>query len=41
MTIFDRYMLRMFLRVLAISFASMTGLFIVIDLFNNLKTLLL
>ena len=37
MSIFDRYLLRMFVKVLAISFISLTGLFIVIDLFGNLE----
>ncbi len=37
MSIFDRYVLRMFLKVLAISFVSLTGLFIIIDLFGNLE----
>jgi lipopolysaccharide export system permease protein len=36
MTLFDRYLLRTFIRVLAVSFLSLTGLFIVIDLFGNL-----
>jgi lipopolysaccharide export system permease protein len=37
MLIFDRYLLRTFLRVLLVSFCSLTGLFIVIDLFGNLE----
>ncbi len=37
MLTFDRYMLRTFLRVLFVSFLSLTGLFIVIDLFGNLE----
>lgn len=37
MSIFDRYVLRMFARVLAISFFCLTGLYIVIDLFGNLN----
>ena len=37
MTTFDRYVLRVFIRVLAICFFSLTGLFIVIDLFGNLE----
>ncbi len=36
MLIFDRYVLRMFMKVLLVSFLSMTGLFVVIDLFGNL-----
>lgn len=36
MSIFDRYVLWMFAKVLAISFFSLTGLYIVIDLFGNL-----
>ncbi|MHB8861113.1 MAG: LptF/LptG family permease, partial [Pirellulaceae bacterium] len=36
MTIFDRYLLRTFLKVVGVSFLSLTGLFIVIDLFGNL-----
>ena len=36
MTLFDRYLLRTFVKVLAVSFLSLTGLFIVIDLFGNL-----
>ena len=34
MSIFDRYLLRMFTKVLAVSFLSLTGLFIIIDLRN-------
>ena len=37
MVIFDRYLLRTFLRVLLVSFCSLTGLFVVIDLFGNLE----
>jgi len=37
MCIFDRYVLRVFGRVLGISFISLTGLFIIIDLFGNLE----
>ncbi len=37
MSIYDRYLLRMFFRVLAISFFSLTGLIIIIDLFGNLE----
>lgn len=40
MLIFDRYVLRTFLKVLAVSFLSLTGLFIVIDLFANLEEFL-
>ena len=36
MSTFDHYILRMFIKVLAISFLSLTGLFIIIDLFGNL-----
>ncbi|QDU97225.1 LptF/LptG family permease [Lignipirellula cremea] len=34
--ILDRYLLRLFLKVLLVSFLSLTGLFVVIDAFNNL-----
>ncbi len=37
MSIFDRYVLRMFIKVLLVSFLSFTGLFIIIDLFGNLE----
>ncbi len=37
MLIYDRYVLRMFLKILLVSFVSLTGLFIVIDLFGNLE----
>ncbi len=37
MLIFDRYVFRMFLKVLLVSFLSLTGLFIIIDLFGNLE----
>ena len=37
MSIFDRYVLWMFTTVLAISFFSLTGLYIVIDVFGNLQ----
>lgn len=40
MTIFDRYLLRSFLKVLLVSFLSLTGLYIVIDTFNNLEEFL-
>jgi lipopolysaccharide export system permease protein len=40
MSILDRYLLGAFLRVLCVSFLSLTGLFIVIDLFANLDELL-
>ncbi|MCU0961373.1 MAG: LptF/LptG family permease [Pirellulaceae bacterium] len=40
MTLFDRYLLRTFLRVLLVSFISLTGLYIIIDLFGNLEELL-
>jgi lipopolysaccharide export system permease protein len=40
MTLFDRYLLRTFLRVLLVSFISLTGLYIIIDLFGNLDELL-
>lgn len=36
MGILDRYVLRLYLNVLLISFVSLTGLFIVVDAFNNL-----
>lgn len=36
MTIIDRYVLRMFVKILCICFVSLTGLYIVIDVFNNL-----
>lgn len=37
MSILDRYLLRVFLRVWVVSFLSLTGLYIVIDLFANLE----
>ena len=37
MTIFDRYLLRMFVKVLVVSFLSLTGLYVIIDLFGNLE----
>ncbi len=37
MYIYDRYLLRMYVRVLVVSFVSLTGLFIIIDLFGNLE----
>ena len=37
MTILDRYLLRTFAKVLIVSFLSLTGLFIIIDLFGNLE----
>lgn len=40
MTLFDRYLLHTFLRVLLVSFLSLTGLYIIIDLFGNLDELL-
>ena len=40
MATFDRYLLRIFLKVLLVCFVSMTGLFIVIDAFNNLDEFL-
>lgn len=40
MTLFDRYLLRTFVRVLLVSFVSLTGLYIIIDLFGNLDELL-
>jgi lipopolysaccharide export system permease protein len=40
MTIFDRYLLRTFMKVLLVSFLSLTGLYIVIDTFNNLEEFL-
>jgi lipopolysaccharide export system permease protein len=36
MTIVDRYLLRLYVKVLLICFVSLAGLFIVIDFFNNL-----
>ena len=39
MTILDRYLLRTFAKVLIVSFLSLTGLFIIIDLFGNLEEL--
>ncbi len=36
-TLFDRYLLRTFVRVLVVSFLSLTGLFIIIDMFGNLE----
>lgn len=40
MQIIDRYVLRLFLRVLVICFLSLTGLYIVIDFFTHLDDLL-
>lgn len=40
MQTFDRYVLRLFLRVLVICFLSLTGLYIVIDAFTHLDELL-
>ena len=40
MTIFDRYLLRTFCKVLLVSFLSLTGLYVVIDTFNNLEEFL-
>ncbi|MFT5527163.1 MAG: lipopolysaccharide export system permease protein [Pirellulaceae bacterium] len=40
MFIIDRYLLRLFFRVLLICFCSLTGLFIVIDSFGNLEEFL-
>jgi lipopolysaccharide export system permease protein len=37
MTIFDRYLLRTFAKVLVVSFLSLTGLYVIIDLFGNLE----
>ena len=37
MLIYDRYVLRMFVKVLMVSFLSLTGLFVIIDLFGNLE----
>lgn len=36
MTLFDRYLLGTFIKILIISFLSLTGLFVVIDMFGNL-----
>jgi len=36
MLIIDRYVLRLYLKVLVVCFLSLTGLFIIIDLFSNL-----
>ena len=36
MTILDRYVLRLYIGILLISFVSLTGLFIVVDAFNHL-----
>jgi lipopolysaccharide export system permease protein len=40
MRIFDQYVLRSFLRVLLVSFLSLTGLYVVVDLFGNLDEFL-
>ena len=40
MLTFDRYMLRFFLKVLFVCLFSITGLYIVIDVFNNLDEFL-
>ena len=37
MTLFDRYLLGTFIKILVISFLSLTGLFVVIDMFGNLE----
>lgn len=40
MTIIDRYVLRLFLKVLVVCFISFTGLFIIVDAFGNLEEFL-
>lgn len=35
MTIFDRYLIRLFLKIFAVCFFSMSGLFVVVHLFSN------
>ena len=40
MTTIDRYIFRVFARVLVISLLSMTGLYIVIDVFSNVEDFL-
>jgi lipopolysaccharide export system permease protein len=40
MTIIDRYVLRLFLKVLVVCFVSFTGLFIIVDAFGNLEEFL-
>ena len=40
MLTFDRYLLRFFIKVLLICLVSITGLYIVIDVFNNLDEFL-
>lgn len=40
MPIFDRYLLRLFVKVLVVCFISITGLYIVIDTFSNLDEFL-
>lgn len=37
MTLLDRYLLRNYMRVLLVSLLSLTGLFIIVDLFGNLE----
>src|SRR4051794_11300346 len=40
MTIIDRYLVKLYVKVLAVSFVSLAGLFVVIDGFNNLDEFL-
>jgi len=40
MTVIDRYLVQIYLKVLLVSFASLVGLFVVIDAFNNLAEFL-
>jgi lipopolysaccharide export system permease protein len=40
MTILDRYLLRLYVKVLVVSFVSLAGLYVVIDGFNNLDEFL-
>ncbi len=40
MTVIDRYLVQIYLKVLLVSFASLVGLFVVIDGFNNLDEFL-
>jgi lipopolysaccharide export system permease protein len=40
MTIVDRYLLKLYIKVLLVSFTSLAGLFIIVDLVNNLDEFL-
>lgn len=40
MTLFDRYVLRMFVKIILVCFTSLAGLYLIIDVFNNLDEFL-